>query len=636
MKLRCSAAKRVTRAWFEFPRFFAVPAWTVADLTRKRLTVGDHLVHCPRSFASQSATGGSTVADLLARKRLTIGDHLIHSDETLESSLKRLADLSLSSLLVVEGDGGRVVGLVTAHDVLRELTRRGDAASALRLPVSAAMTPSSRLVHVSPTDSLQAAAATMAELHVTHLPCVHAGFVQGIVTLGDVADVLARRGGKEAAVSIVTHRGISEGTRAALGVGGASPPARPPSYTDEASSLYLRTGVAAAPRAPKRGLEKASEDSYFTLHLAWPGVGVGQPPTPVTYLGVADGVGSWWQHGVDPRLYANALMEECAAAVWDAAVHHGDPPSPHDVLTQAWKRVAARRVVGSATAVVVFLDPLRRALVMHGVGDCGVVLLRDTDVNRVGSLLRGGVANAMRGGFRVSARATQQLTRFNMPYQLGYSPDPAHGVFQSPGDGETLALPVRSEDIVLAATDGLYDNLDETDVLAEVEAWDAVDLPRRQAYRRAQEAGHVASQAFDARPTTRAPRLLDGCSEGVETLALSLTRRARELSVDRMRDGPFARLAKENDILWTQGGRPDDVTTLVARVSDKGPLEVGPRRAGGGPWAGLHPLRVPSVGGRPGGVGIASSDGPYAHPATLEARLRGLVPTDGARGIVMQ
>jgi hypothetical protein len=34
-----------------------------------------------------------------------------------------------------------------------------------------------------------------------------------------------------------------------------------------------------------------------------------------------------------------------------------------------------------------------------------------------------------------------------------------------------------------------------------------------------------------------------------------------------MRDGPFARLAKENDVLWTKGGRPDDITVITGRIS---------------------------------------------------------------------
>lgn len=41
--------------------------------------------------------------------------------------------------------------------------------------------------------------------------------------------------------------------------------------------------------------------------------------------------------------------------------------------------------------------------------------------------------------------------------------------------------------------------------------------------------------------------------------------RARELSVDSVKDSPFALLAKENDIMWG-GGMPDDCTIAVIRV----------------------------------------------------------------------
>lgn len=53
--------------------------------------------------------------------------------------------------------------------------------------------------------------------------------------------------------------------------------------------------------------------------------------------------------------------------------------------------------------------------------------------------------------------------------------------------------------------------------------------------------------------------------EAVKALAELLTRKAREASLDKQRDSPFAILAKENDIMWG-GGMPDDTTVLVARV----------------------------------------------------------------------
>lgn len=57
----------------------------------------------------------------------------------------------------------------------------------------------------------------------------------------------------------------------------------------------------------------------------------------------------------------------------------------------------------------------------------------------------------------------------------------------------------------------------------------------------------------------------NGDPAAMRELAEQLVRRARELSLDKQRDSPFAILAKENDIMWG-GGMPDDTTVVVARV----------------------------------------------------------------------
>lgn len=51
----------------------------------------------------------------------------------------------------------------------------------------------------------------------------------------------------------------------------------------------------------------------------------------------------------------------------------------------------------------------------------------------------------------------------------------------------------------------------------------------------------------------------------LKRLAKEIVEKAREMSLDKNRDGPFALLAKENDIMWG-GGMPDDTTVVVARV----------------------------------------------------------------------
>jgi protein phosphatase PTC7 len=86
-------------------------------------------------------------------------------------------------------------------------------------------------------------------------------------------------------------------------------------------------------------------------------------------------------------------------------------------------------------------------------------------------------------------------------------------------------------DVVILATDGLFDNMDLDEIVKEVAAWERGD--------KAQQVGALAEQ---------------------------LVQKARLLSLDKQRDSPFALLAKENDIMWG-GGMPDDTTVVVARVT---------------------------------------------------------------------
>ena len=138
-----------------------------------------------------------------------------------------------------------------------------------------------------------------------------------------------------------------------------------------------------------------SEDSHFMARLSWPT----ENSDYVTYVGVADGVGSWRGVGVDPRDYSQRIMA-CAQVsclrihrysstpatyhptttthhpplttqhVLDAAQTgnsekttsaasdelHDKPIRPLDVLMGAWEMVQREKVVGSCTACIVTLD----------------------------------------------------------------------------------------------------------------------------------------------------------------------------------------------------------------------------------------------------------------------------------------
>lgn len=674
---RCGSSNFINGATLCMPRCMLAAA--------RPILVTSNVAECRdiRRFHAQ------TVADMLKRKRFVKDDLTIQADAPLTEGISRVSGNQAEILLVTE-QSGSVVGIVTAHDMLRKLNQnKADMAKALTLSVRSAMTNASDVVHVSPSDSAADAGLIMTELHFTHAPVVDRGEVVGVITLADVAGITyeKQKGGKEAAVSrVLPRKGLREGARIRLPsarklmVGPASAQA-----SKSGSQLFMRTGAAAAPRArPAHQHDQRSEDSYFVTHVKWPvtdlenegsdgggGSASGQsqsssasaapstqvPASPtaasagntIAYIGIADGVGSWHEFDVDPRLYATRLMSAAAQVILERAgckptasasranntgasdsgagapAPAGDdgdvsqpsdggspgletatnsdadastsgdidasvlgvPPTPMEVLQGAWDRVSAEKVIGSATAAVITVDTTQHQLCVASLGDCGVILLRDTDVTRVGTLLRGGTPGGIRPGWRVSARAMQQLKGFNMPYQLGYAPG-HDDKFQKPWEGESLVLPVQPEDLIVVASDGLFDNLDETDIISIVEAWDKEDLDRR---RKAQAAGQTSMSdplhhsASNLAPSSASPQLpaaaagdgqpclMDGSGIGPEALALRLVRTAREASLNRMRDGPFARLAKENDILWG-GGRPDDITVVVARISRNEPVHV--------------------------------------------------------------
>lgn len=139
---------------------------------------------------------------------------------------------------------------------------------------------------------------------------------------------------------------------------------------------------------------------------------------------------------------------------------------------------------------------------------------------------------------KIAYLSQQQLRSFNLPYQLGFSdlPDTPRS-FESPSDADTASIPIMIGDLIILATDGLFDNLDLDEIVQEVSAWE-----------------HEVHNNNN-----------NNSSDSLQALAQQLVRKARELSLDKHRDSPFAILAKENDIMWG-GGMPDDTTVVVARV----------------------------------------------------------------------
>lgn len=175
---------------------------------------------------------------------------------------------------------------------------------------------------------------------------------------------------------------------------------------------------------------KGGEDAHFVLTDG------GDSGRKHSAAGVADGVGGWAQQGVDAGLYSRQLMH------WSQhRLEHAEVPCVQDALAFSYRMT---KVMGSSTACLILLH--EGVLETLNVGDSGFLLARPGE--------EGGTEN-----YNVVFKTTEQQHTFNMPYQLGtYSRD-------LPADGDFRTLEVRKGDIILVATDGVWDNVFEERIL---------------------------------------------------------------------------------------------------------------------------------------------------------------------------
>ncbi|KAL2551334.1 putative protein phosphatase 2C 55 [Forsythia ovata] len=151
---------------------------------------------------------------------------------------------------------------------------------------------------------------------------------------------------------------------------------------------------------------------------------------PEQTIGVADGVGSWSKKGIDAGIYARELMSNAADSVRDEMKKYG-VVIPKRVLSKAFLNTKAE---GSSTACIITLQG--EFLHCANVGDSKFVLIREN---------------------KIVFRSPVQQTKFNCPYQLGK-------MSNTPSVAEEFACKVQEGDVIIAGTDGLFDNVDEKEL----------------------------------------------------------------------------------------------------------------------------------------------------------------------------
>jgi len=295
--------------------------------------------------------------------------------------------------------------------------------------------------------------------------------------------------------------------RAVASLGGANAPEAEPRREPEptpAAAPAAAAGpcfsVCSIPHPAKE--EKGGEDAYFISREA----GV---------FGVADGVSGWAELGVDPALYSSELMGRVGRA---APAAPAGAQGLRAVLDASFREMESP----GSTTVSVARVTAGRQLEVASLGDSGVAVLRETDA----------------AGWRVVWRSKAQSHAFNMPYQLSSEAEES----DSPADAQVAAVGLERGDVVVAASDGLWDNMHNAELCAAV-------------------GEHLAGR--------------EGPGEG---LAEAIGRVAARHAQDPEYASPFMQEAFEQGELevsvWDKlrgaaptGGKLDDITVVAARVA---------------------------------------------------------------------
>jgi len=219
-------------------------------------------------------------------------------------------------------------------------------------------------------------------------------------------------------------------------------------------------------------------------------------------FGVFDGVGGWAEEGVDPAEYSEKFAEKAAESVMSGK------RDPVAVMTDAHN---ATQVIGSCTACIAVLRE-GNVLNIANLGDAGAMVARD--------------------GSPLYTTPSQQH-EFNLPYQLGWVKVYPEG--DRPAAAERAEVKIKSGDVLVLGSDGLWDNM----------------------------------------PAAEVAKLCEEFAGDAEETAEAIATRAFGYSCDPEYDSPFtqeARKAAEGRPEWADrknliGGKMDDIAVVVAYFS---------------------------------------------------------------------
>jgi CBS domain-containing protein len=105
----------------------------------------------------------------------------LRADQTLKAAAEVL-DLKRIGAVVALGPDGRIVGVLSERDIVRQVARLGGAA--LDMPVAGAMTRA--VITARAASSVEEALQTMTDRRIRHLPVVEDERLVGVISIGDL------------------------------------------------------------------------------------------------------------------------------------------------------------------------------------------------------------------------------------------------------------------------------------------------------------------------------------------------------------------------------------------------------------------------------------------------------------------
>lgn len=318
-------------------------------------------------------------------------------------------------------------------------------------------------------------------------------------------------------------------------------------YDPAVGSLGVQRGANLEEKRSSR--VDSGQDAYFVSSLGDPSF------SSDTAFAIADGVGGWTDRGIDPADFSHGLCAHMASVArsFQASEDSSQRLSPKQLLAQGYRRLIIDPDIhaGGTTACVGIVDASGRLRIAN-LGDSGFLQLR------LG---------------RVQHFSEPQTHAFNTPYQMSLTPPDVlkqARIFggvplnDDPSRAEEHDHMLRHGDVVVLATDGVWDNLDAQDVLKIVSyimrasgSWTLDgDSKGYEVSDDIYEAVHAKKEELEG------GGMMPGSLQAL--LAASIAGEAKNASMNEKRDGPFAKAVRREypDDPW-RGGKEDDIAVLV-------------------------------------------------------------------------